>query len=275
MNLEDIVRKNVEEGYELIDARSKVAQDIILSKISKSEFKKNITIKGGVVMHSLSNSVRRATRDLDLDFIKYSLENESIRSFIDKLNSVGDNITIEIIGEMEELRHQDYSGKRVHIRLVDTNNYNIDTKLDIGVHNLFDLEQDDYYFNLDAIEDGVSLLINSPEQIFTEKLKSLLKLGFRSTRYKDLFDFYYLINNDKLDRKKLLKVFQIIIFEDNNMFEETVADIYSRLESIFNSNIYKRNLSDPKNNWLDIPVNVVIESVLKYIEELSSKVVGV
>ncbi|HIT38111.1 MAG TPA: hypothetical protein IAB59_06520 [Candidatus Onthousia faecipullorum] len=48
MNLEDIVRKNVEEGYELIDARSKVAQDIILSKISKSEFKKNITIKGGV-----------------------------------------------------------------------------------------------------------------------------------------------------------------------------------------------------------------------------------
>ena len=275
MNLEDIVRKNVEEGYELIDARSKVAQDIILSKISKSEFKKNITIKGGVVMHSISNSVRRTTRDLDLDFIKYSLENESIRSFIDKLNSVGDNITIEIIGEMEELRHQDYSGKRVHIRLVDTNNYNIDTKLDIGVHKLFELEQDDYYFNLDAIEDGVSLLINSPEQIFTEKLKSLLKLGFRSTRYKDLFDFYYLINNDKLDRKKLLKVFQVIIFDDNNMFEETVADIYSRLESIFNSNIYKRNLSDPKNNWLDIPVNVVIESVLKYIEELSSKVVGV
>lgn len=275
MNLEDIVRKNVEEGYELIDARSKVAQDIILSKISKSEFKKNITIKGGVVMHSISNSVRRATRDLDLDFIKYSLENESIRSFIDKLNSVGDNITIEIIGEMEELRHQDYSGKRVHIRLVDTNNYNIDTKLDIGVHKLFELEQDDYYFNLDAIEDGVSLLINSPEQIFTEKLKSLLKLGFRSTRYKDLFDFYYLINNDKLDRKKLLKVFQVIIFDDNNMFEETVADIYSRFESIFNSNIYKRNLSDPKNNWLDIPVNVVIESVLKYIEELSSKVVGV
>ena len=275
MNLEDIVRKNVEEGYELIDDRSKVAQDIILSKISKSEFKKNITIKGGVVMHSISNSVRRATRDLDLDFIKYSLENESIRSFIDKLNSVGDNITIEIIGEMEELRHQDYSGKRVHIRLVDTNNYNIDTKLDIGVHKLFELEQDDYYFNLDAIEDGVSLLINSPEQIFTEKLKSLLKLGFRSTRYKDLFDFYYLINNDKLDRKKLLKVFQVIIFDDNNMFEETVADIYSRLESIFNSNIYKRNLSDPKNNWLDIPVNVVIESVLKYIEELSSKVVGV
>ena len=275
MNLEDIVRHNIENGYDLIDARSKVAQDIILSKISKSKFKNNITIKGGVVMHSISNSVRRATRDLDLDFIKYSLEDKSIIDFIDKLNSVGDNITVEIIGKIEELHHQDYSGKRVYIKISDVNNYEIDTKLDIGVHKLFELEQDDYYFNLDAMEDGVSLLINSPEQIFTEKLKSLLKLGFRSTRYKDLFDFYYLINYDKLDRKKLLKSFQVIIFDDNTMFEETLENISSRLNSIFKSNAYKRNLTNPKNNWLDIPINDAIEKVLNYIEELSKETVGV
>lgn len=275
MDLEDIVRHNIENGYDLIDARSKVAQNIILSKISKSKFKNNITIKGGVVMHSISNSVRRATRDLDLDFIKYSLEDKSIIGFIDRLNSVGDNITVEIIGKIEELHHQDYSGKRVYIKISDVNNYEIDTKLDIGVHKLFELEQDDYYFNLDAMEDGVSLLINSPEQIFTEKLKSLLKLGFRSTRYKDLFDFYYLINYDKLDRKKLLKSFQVIIFDDNTMFEETLENIYSRLNSIFKSNAYKRNLTNPKNNWLDIPINDAIEKVLNYIEELSKETVGV
>lgn len=274
MNLEDIVRHNVENGYDLIDARSKVAQDVILNKISKSKFKNNITIKGGVVMHSISNSVRRATRDLDLDFIKYSLDDESIIGFIDRLNSVDDNITVEIIGKIEELHHQDYSGKRVYIKISDVNNYEIDTKLDIGVHKLFELEQDDYYFNLDAMEDGVSLLINSPEQIFTEKLKSLLKLGFRSTRYKDLFDFYYLIHYDKLDRKKLLKSFQVIIFDDNTMFEETLENIYSRLKSIFKSNAYKRNLTDPKNNWLDIPINDAIEKVLNYIEELSKEIVG-
>ena len=275
MNLEDIVRHNIENGYDLIDARSKVAQDIILSKISKSKFKNNITIKGGVVMHSISNSVRRATRDLDLDFIKYSLDDKSIIGFIDRLNSVGDNITVEIVGKIEELHHQDYSGKRVYIKISDVNNYEIDTKLDIGVHKLFELEQDDYYFNLDAMEDGVSLLINSLEQIFTEKLKSLLKLGFRSTRYKDLFDFYYLINYDKLNRKKLLKSFQVIIFDDNTMFEETLENIYSRLNSIFKSNAYKKNLTNPKNNWLDIPINIAIDSVLNYIEELSKETVGI
>lgn len=275
MDLEDIVRHNVENGYDLIDARSKTAQDIILNKISKSKFKNNITIKGGVVMHSISNSIRRATRDLDLDFIKYSLEDESIKNFVDKLNSVSDNITVEIIGKIEELHHQDYNGKRIYIRLIDINNYKIDTKLDIGVHKLFELEQDDYYFNLNAMEDGASLLINSPEQIFTEKLKSLLKLGIRSTRYKDLFDFYYLINYDKLDRKKLLKAFQVIIFDDNNMLEETMENIYSRLGSIFNSKIYKRKLKNPIVNWLDIPIDDAINNVLGYIEELSNEVVGV
>ena len=77
-----------------------------------------------------------------------------------------------------------------------------------------------YCFNLEAINDSVNLLINSCEQIFTEKLKSLLKFGFRSTRYKDLFDFYYLIANNKLHKEKLLYTFNIIIFNDSSMKEK-------------------------------------------------------
>lgn len=275
MNLEEYVRKYIDEGYELNDARSKVAQDVVLTKICKSNFKNHITVKGGVVMHSISNSIRRATRDLDLDFIKYSLEDDSICEFIKKLNSVNDNINIQIVGNITELSHQDYNGKRVNIKLIDEFNYTIDAKLDIGVHKLFELEQDDYYFNLDALGEGISLLINSPEQIFTEKLKSLLKLGFRSTRYKDLFDFYYLIDNNKLDENKLLKTFKIILFDDETMREETIGNIISRLESIFNSKIYRSNLSNPKVNWLDISIDDAITKVLDYIYELEKETIAV
>lgn len=83
MDLKKLVRNLVNEGYELIDAQSKVSQDIVLMKINKSNFKNHITIKGGVVMHSISNSIRRATRDLDMDFIKYSLDDLSIKGFIE------------------------------------------------------------------------------------------------------------------------------------------------------------------------------------------------
>jgi len=271
--LEEYVSKYIEEGYQLNDARSKVAQDIVLTKIYKSNFKRHITIKGGVVMHSISNSIRRATRDLDLDFIKYSLDDNSIYRFIEKLNAVNDNINIQVVGNIVELSHQDYRGKRVNIKITDKFNYIIDTKIDIGVHKLLELEQDDYCFNLDVLGDGVSLFINSPEQIFTEKLKSLLKLGFRSTRYKDLFDFYYLIDNSKLNKNRLLKSFKVIIFDDESMKEKTIGNIISRLESIFNSKIYRSNLASPKVNWLDISIDDAIHSVLDYIYELEKEIV--
>lgn len=274
MGLEEMVKSYIKSGYGLEDAQSKVAQDIILAKICKSNFKNSITIKGGVVMHNLSNSLRRATRDLDLDFIKYSLNNESIIAFIKKLNSVNDNIKLEIVDNITELHHQDYNGKRVNIKIFDNAKYTIRTKLDIGVHKLFELEQDEYCFNLEAINDSVNLLINSCEQIFTEKLKSLLKFGFRSTRYKDLFDFYYLITNNKLHEEKLIYTFNIIIFSDSSMKGKTIDDILLRLKKIFNSKIYRSNLTNPKVNWLDITIEEAMDKVLNYISNLSKQKVG-
>ena len=109
-----------------------------------------------------------------------------------------------IVGEIKDLHHQDYDGKRVNIELYDEYGNKLKTKLDIGVHKHFDIEQDEYCFDLAVINRNANLLINSKEQIFVEKIKSLLKLGFRSTRYKDLFDFYYLINETKLNKKKLI-----------------------------------------------------------------------
>lgn len=189
MNLSKMVNLYVNNGYKIADALAKVSQDIILLKISRSTLNKNITVKGGVVMHSISNDKRRATRDIDFDFIKYSLDDSSIIAFIDNLNQINDGIKIQIKNKIQELSHQDYNGKRVYIELTDDFDYIIASKLDIGVHKNFDIEQEEYCFDLDIIKESATLLINSKEQIFTEKLKSLLRFGYTSTRYKDVFDF--------------------------------------------------------------------------------------
>ena len=173
------------------------------------------------------------------------------------------------------MHHQDYDGKRVFIEITDDFGNRIETKLDIGVHKLFEIEQDDYCFNLDAMNENVSLLINPKEQIFVEKLKSLLRLGARSTRYKDLFDFYYLINNCDLDKNRLIKSISTYIYNDETMRENNIHDIYERLSKVLNSNIYKNNLNNPKVNWLDIPIDEAINSVLNYLEELSEVAVTV
>lgn len=260
--------KYIAEKFKLDDANAKVAQDLVLLKISKIGFSNKITIKGGVVIQSISNDYRRATQDMDLDFIKYSLEDESIKKFIDKLNTINDGIKINITGNIKPLKHQDYKGKQVYINLTDVNGNKITTKLDFGVHKNVDIVQEEYWFNFNSLGESAKLLINSKEQIFIEKLKSLLKFDYLSTRYKDIFDFYYLINNTQLDKKKMLNYLELYIFKDSKIKVSSVSDIFNQLTSIFNNPRFTRSLTDIKNNWLELPINEVTNSILDYFKEL-------
>lgn len=269
MNIGELIELYKNAGYEQIDAVAKAAQDIILLKIFKSSLNRSVTIKGGVVMHNISNDMRRATRDLDLDFIKYSLNDEAIRNFIHQLNNVGDKISIKINGKIERLHHQDYDGKRVNITLIDENGYKINSKLDIGVHKDFDIKQEEYCFQMDAINETVTLLINSKEQIFAEKLKSLLRFGYTSTRYKDIFDFYYLIKCN-LDKIKVYNIINKTIIEDKSVKANNIEEIYKLLKSVLNNRRFLSNLDNIKVNWLDVDKEEVIKVILNYLNELQA-----
>lgn len=131
INLEKMAEKYREAGYSERNADARVFQDILLKAIEQSDFGRNVTIKGGVVMRSLTGNVRRATEDLDLDFIRYSLEDSSIRYFIAKLNSL-DGVKIGIKGDkIEQLSQQEYSGKRVFIIISDNAGNSIESKIDL------------------------------------------------------------------------------------------------------------------------------------------------
>ena len=103
MNLADMIEAEIANGYGDANAQSKVCQDIILKAISSSSLADRMTIKGGVVMRSKTGSIRRATQDLDIDFIRYSLADESIDMLISKLNCL-DGISIKKYGDIEELK---------------------------------------------------------------------------------------------------------------------------------------------------------------------------
>ena len=118
MNLAVMIKELQELGYEFVDAGARVCQDIVLKAISKSSLSRNVTIKGGVLMRNMTQNIRRATQDMDIDFIRYSLSDESIDYFIDKLNCL-EGIEIKRIGKIEELSQQDYNGKRVYIQISD------------------------------------------------------------------------------------------------------------------------------------------------------------
>ena len=126
--------------------------------------------------------------------------------------------------------------------------------------------QEKYCFELDVLNKSVTLFINSMEQIFSEKLKSLVKFGSLSTRYKDVFDFYYLINFGNLDRNKLEEYVSAIIFSDETLNTYSFDDIYNKISLVFNNKRFIFNLSNVKVNWLDVPIKEVISCILNYIE---------
>ena len=235
INLLESIDFYLEKGYEDAYATSKVAQDIILSKIAKSNYRNNITVKGGVVMFNITNDKRRATVDIDIDLIRYSLEDKSILLLFEKLNQ-------------------------------------IETKIDIGVHKNLDIKQEEYMFNFEVFNNSMTLLINTKEQIFVEKLSSLLKHGIRTTRYKDVYDFYYLITEGNMDKSLLLKLINIYCISDNSRIN-TTTEIANELGKIFNSPSFRKNVQSSRYNWIEEDTMIVLNTILDFIKQLEPIVV--
>ena len=62
MNLRDMMESCRKEGLTQELASARVCQDIVLKAIAQGSLRNNVTIKGGVVMHSITHNNRRATR---------------------------------------------------------------------------------------------------------------------------------------------------------------------------------------------------------------------
>lgn len=254
-----------EAGYPPRKAEAKIAHDIVLKAIEDAGFHDKVTIKGGVVMSGITDAVRRATLDMDVDFLGYSLGDTSIRRFVQRLNRAAE-CEIRLDGEVQELRQREYRGKRIKLILTDDKGRSIKTKVDIGVHGNKSIEQVDFRFKVTSDDNGVVLLVNPKEQIFTEKLKSLLRLGLVSTRYKDVYDMFY--PSSRVDARVLGEYIRMYIFDDGEMLENDMRDIGGRLGRIFSSNTFLRRMANPDYAWLDVAPDKVASDIVTFISSL-------
>lgn len=266
INILNLIKYYTDRGYSLTHARAKVAQDILLTKISKSNYNDNVTIKGGVVMFNLTNNIRRATIDIDISFIKYSLNDKAIRTFFENLITSNDGIILKVV-DIKELKHLDYQGKRVLITLTDAYNYTIQIKFDIGVHTYNKIKQDNIVFNIETIGDKVFLNVNSKKQIFCEKMISILRHGIRTTRIKDFYDLYYLIKYGDMDILVVNEYFNILKFYDYTK-DDKLLSIYDKTVIVLSNSRILNQLKNEKN-WLDITADELKTTLLEFLKSLT------
>lgn len=266
-DLEKMAAQYVNEGYTELLAEARICQDVVLKAISESTMNRNVTIKGGVVMRSITGDVRRATRDIDFDFIKHSIEESSIRDFISKLN-VLEGITLQVSGDIEELSQHEYRGKRVWVVIKDDTGHSMKTKIDLGVHKNIQIEQDEFCFDVFHDDEGVCLLMNSKEQIFAEKLRALVKFGTFSGRVKDVFDLCYLA--EYVDNSKLLQCINTYIIDDPEMFENDLDDIRRRIKKVFADKEFIKSIENSsRDNWLRVKISVAFDRIQDCLNNIS------
>ena len=163
------------------------------------------------------------------------------------------------------MNQQDYKGKRVHVHIKDSNGNLIESKIDLGVHKHIEIEQEEYCFDIAFDDEGASLLINTREQMFVEKLRSLLKFGTFSTRYKDIYDMYYQCG--KLKEQNLFQCLHTFIFDDTGMREKDMKDIVRRVKFVFSDKIYRERVDNSDKRWLDDEIEVVFGRIVEYLEK--------
>lgn len=266
MHIDDLLSKYSQRGYSLNDARNLAAEQIILEKIERSEFCSKVTLKGGIVMFQITNYERTVTKDIDIDFMKYPLTEPSIYNFIDCLNKINDGFKLDIITKPTHLHHEDYSGFRVFVRIVDKNKSLINFKLDIGVHPYYEISQK--YLEYSCFDEGRSLLlmVNSCEQIFVEKLIALAKIGESTTRYKDIFDIYYLIVNRKIHTGIVRKMIRFYLSHMNKEYDTNVFK--NDILNVLNNKMFLSKLINMKSYWLNEDLNKIIQTIKDYLNRI-------
>ena len=261
----DVLRKL---GYGADTAQAKVVHDVVLLAMHRSGFKSNSTIKGGVVMSSLTGDVRRATMDMDIDFIRYSLGKPAVVRFVRKLARAIPEVKLKMVGEPIELKQEDYRGKRIYLAVKDASvSRRIRTKVDIGVHTRETLEQVDFSFEMADGSEPAELQANSAEQIFAEKLLSLLRHGVSSNRPKDIFDMYYL--RERVGVRKLKKYVAELVYSSSRCRVKDHAALMRSVRLIFGMRTFELKLRKTRVNWLGISSAEVLDGLLAFLEKLA------
>ena len=264
--IKEYIEDYISKGFTLAQARNLTAQLIILSKIGKSKYVDSILLKGGVVMYNMTHEQRRTTSDLDFDFVRYSISNDSdIELFVNVLNKKDSQYEVAINGKIETLHQQDYHGKRVKLLIRDKTE-TLKFKLDIGVHTLLTISQNKMCFSFSQSK-NVILCVNPPEQMFAEKLFSLAKIGPVTTRFKDVDDMFYLIKKKSIDIKIVRKCLELLVLNHINGLID-VQDVIDKAVDTLQNKFFTDGYINSDSAWLKQDYNEIKSGLINYIYKI-------
>lgn len=225
----------------------------LLYRISQTRFRENFYLKGGALMYAYERFVARPT--LDIDFLGNNINNDSssiaeafkeICSIVcieDGVNFDATNITARNITEL-----RDYHGVRLSIPVSMDTIAQVMT-MDIGFGDVItpSLVNLDYPILLEHLP-NVSILAYSLETVIAEKLHAVVDLADQSSRMKDYYDLFTILNNEQYDA---------------NILQEAVIRTFMNRHTSFDANTMFFRQEFPENQQMQIKWQAYIKKITK------------
>lgn len=180
----------------------------LLERISISKYKDNFILKGVMLISAMLGIDSRTTMDMDTTIKGLPLTKDNITNIMDEICNIeiDDNVTLKI-NKVELIREDDdYGGYRITFEAKYNNEMPVIMKIDITTGDKITYKEIEYSFTLMLEDRKIQIWSYNVETIIAEKFEAIVKRGVLSTRIRDYYDVYMLINTqNKIIDKKTLK----------------------------------------------------------------------
>lgn len=217
-----------------------------LERISKSNYKENFIIKGGILVTSLVGVSLRSTLDIDTTVKSLDLNKKTILKVVKEIAEIplDDGVTFNITALEEIMDEMEYSGIRIHMNAI-CNHMITPIKIDISTGDVITPSAIEYQYNLMLEDKSISLLTYNIETVLSEKLQTILVRERVNTRMRDFYDIYMLMNLYDINKDIFIKAYKATCKRRGTTYilgnEKNILKIIEKDEGLLNLwNRYKK-----------------------------------
>lgn len=202
-----------------------------LVRLSRSNYKTDLILKGGFLLSSIMGIETRTTMDMDMSLRNRHMDAESIGDAVENIISVSsdDEVTYEI-RSIEEIKIEDkYPGYRIYV-IGRLSNIRQPFSIDIATGDPITPEAIEYrYRSVFPDEQDITLMSYNLETIVAEKLETTVSRKTDNSRSKDFYDLYLIwtLKKEQLDHDNIISAVRMT-FE----YRGTEFDVESILKGI-------------------------------------------
>ncbi len=167
--------------------------DAFLSRLSKSQYKDNYVLKGGLYLSSVLGVSTRNTMDIDFYAKRIKMEKDRVVETIDTICSIdaSDGITFKVIDTVDIRQEDKYGGFQVRV-LGKLENIRHEFVIDIATGDPVVPTERNYRYRCLVTGEELPLKVYSLESVISEKLQTVLSRSIANSRSKDYYDLYIL-----------------------------------------------------------------------------------